>query len=503
MTYTLGIDIGTTNVKCVLFGEGPKAVAEAAYEYPTAFPAPSWAEQDPEHWWEGTIATIRSVLSQSGIDASGIRAVAVSCQSPCALLVDRDGNPLHDALIWMDRRSTDELEFLDRTIGSQRVFEISGNRLDTYFMLSELLWFRRHHPELMEKTYKILQANGYVNLKLTGEFTIDSSNLSLTQINDLKGNCWSRELAEAIDVDPSVLPQVYDCGEVIGYVTRKAAELTGLKAGTPVLAGAVDASVAALEAGVQQNIALEMTGTSSVMLIGLSEPLTTIRLSHLTGVNDHIHYLYGAMSSTGGSLKWFRDTLYGGETRERNAYARMDAEVEEKAPEPAHLLFLPYMAGERAPIWNPDARGVFFGLSMGTSRAQMIRAIMEGAAFALLDNLEEAEKTGLRPQQVYVLGGCSNSDIWLRIKASVINREIIVPCNTLGAPGGLACLMAAFTGEYDTPEQAAAAGFKVAKRFEPVDAWADRYRELYREFKQLYGSVEHNFKSFSALAAIT
>ena len=146
MIYTLGIDIGTTNVKCVLFGEGPKAVAEATYEYPTAFPAPSWAQQNPEHWWEGCIDVIRSVLSQSGIDAAGIKAVAVSCQSPCALLVDRTGKPLHDALIWMDRRSTEEMELLDRTVGAQRIFELTGNRLDTYFMLSELMWLRRHHP---------------------------------------------------------------------------------------------------------------------------------------------------------------------------------------------------------------------------------------------------------------------------------------------------------------------------------------------------------------------
>jgi len=502
MIYTLGIDIGTTNVKCVLFGEGPKAVAEATYEYPTAFPAPSWAQQNPEHWWEGCIAVIRSVLSQSGIDAAGIKAVAVSCQSPCALLVDRTGKPLHDALIWMDRRSTEELELLDRTVGVQRIFEITGNRLDTYFMLSELMWLRRHHPELLDKTHKILQVNGYVNMKLTGEFSIDRSNLSLTQVNDLKENNWSNELLEIIDVDPSITPQVFDCGEVIGCVTRQAAELTGLKAGTPVLAGTVDASVAALEAGVHQDIALEMTGTSSVMLIGVNKPVTTIKLSHLTGIDDNTHYLYGAMSSTGGSLKWFRDALYGGETHEKNAYAHMDAEVVRDAPEPTQLLFLPYMVGERAPIWNPDARGVYFGLGMSTNRAQMIRAVMEGAAFALLDNLEEAEKIGLCPKQFFVLGGCSNSDIWLKIKASVINREIIVPCNTLGAPGGLACLMAAYTGEFDTPEQAAAAGFKAAKRIEPVDAWVPRYRALYQEYKRLYESVEPNFKSFSSFSSI-
>lgn len=502
MTYTLGIDIGTTNVKSVLFAEGPKAIAEAAYEYPTAFPAPSWAQQNPDHWWEGCIATINAVLSKSGIDAAGIKAVAVSCQSPCALLVDRDGKPLHDALIWMDRRSTEELELLDRTVGSQKIFDITGNRLDTYFMLSELLWFKRHHPELLDKTYKILQVNGYVNLKLTGEFSIDRSNFSLTQINDLRGGGWSKELLDAIGVDLSIMPPIYDCSEVIGCVTPEAAKLTGLKAGTPVLAGSVDASVAALEAGVQQNIALEMTGTSSVMLIGVNKPVTTITLSHLTGIDENTHYLYGAMSSAGGSLKWFRDALYGGESREKNAYACMDAEVVRDAPEPTRLLFLPYMVGERAPIWNPAARGVYFGLSMSTNRAQMIRAIMEGASFALLHNLEEAENIGLFPEQLYVVGGCSNSDIWLRIKASVVNREIIVPCNTLGANGGLACLMAAYTGEFETPAQAAAAGFKIAKTVEPVDAWVERYRRQYQEYKRLYESLEPNFKSFSSFCSM-
>ena len=499
MMYTLGIDIGTTNVKCVLFGERIRMVEEAAYEYPTLFPRPSWVEQDPEFWWKGVVVTIKTVLSKSGIDPANIRAIAVSCQSPCALLVDKNGTPLHNALIWMDRRSTEEVKLLDQLVGANRIFEITGNRLDTYFMLPKLMWMLRNHPELIDKTYKVLQANGYVNLKLTGVFSIDYSSISLTQLYDMKNKCWSKEIFDAIGMDSSIMPDIYGCTEVIGGVSEKAAEITGLKPGTPVLGGTVDGTASTLEVGLKDGEAVEMTGTSSVLNIGVTEPVTSMNLSYLNGINEKSAVLFGAMSSTGGCLRWFRDYLYNGKINKNNAYQLMDAEVMKEAPEPSKLIFLPYMAGERAPIWDPNARGVFFGLNMGTSRAQLLRAIMEGACFALRDNLEEAEKLGMNPKKFYVTGGCSNSDIWLKIKASVINREIIVPYKTLGAPGGLACMIAEYTGEYDSAQSAAEDYLKIAKIVKPEKSWIAVYDELYALYKSVYGSLKDEFVKLSKL----
>lgn len=302
MSYTLGIDIGTTNVKCVLFGERISIVSEASYEYPTLFPRPSWVEQDPDFWWKGVVITIRKVLAESDVDPANIKAIAVSCQSPCALLVDKNGTPLHNALIWMDRRSTEEVNLLDLVVGSKRIYEITGNRLDTYFMLPKLMWMSRNHPELINKTYKVLQANGYVNLKLTGVFSIDYSSISLTQLYDMKSKCWSKKIFDAIGLDISIMPDIYGCTEVIGGVSLKAAEITGLKAGTPVLAGTVDGTAATLEVGLKDGEAVEMTGTSSVLNIGVRRPVTSINLSYLNGINEKSAVLFGAMSSTGGCL---------------------------------------------------------------------------------------------------------------------------------------------------------------------------------------------------------
>ena len=284
MSYSIGIDIGTTTVKCILFGEKAKVVAEAGKEYGTLLPEPSWAQQNPDDWWRAVVECIRVILAKSWVDAEDIRVISVSSQAPAVLPVTREGKPLHDALIWMDRRSVEEYEIIKETVGAKRVFEITGNRLDTYFTLTELMWFIRNHPEIMEKCHKVLQVNGYVNYKLTGEFTIDDTHASLTQLYDVHRDCWSRELLDAVGADVDLMPRVYDCMAPIGHVSAEAAELTGLSTGTVVLAGAVDATAAGLEMGVYSGGRVaEMTGTSSVVLIGFDSLVTGEELSYLKG----------------------------------------------------------------------------------------------------------------------------------------------------------------------------------------------------------------------------
>lgn len=490
MACTIGVDIGTTNVKSILFGERSVILAQAGKEYNTCFPRPSWAQQNPEDWWMGTVETIREVLEESRIDPHEVKVISVSSQAPTMLPVDREGKPLHDALIWMDRRGTRELEMLDKTIGGDRIFDITGNRLDTYFMLSELAWFCRNRPELLDRTHKFLQVNGYVSFKLSGVFSIDYPHVSLTQLYDLNQKCWSKELFDAAGADISMMPDIYGCDQPLGTITGEAAALTGLSPSTVVLGGAVD-SVAALEAGVYTSGAVEMTGTSSVLFIGCDHLVTDERLSHLNGIDEHSNLLYGAISTTGGCLKWYRDTIYNGP--QEDEYKHIDSLIENDAADPSGIIFLPYMAGERAPIWDPNARGTFIGLSLSTTRAQLARAIMEGSCFALRDNLEVIESTGIRADEVYNTGGCANSDIWLRIKASIIGRPIVLPVANLGAPGGLAYIMSAYLGEYKTPLDAAKDCIRIKKIIEPVPEWTRIYDELYPRFKSAYQSLRDDF----------
>lgn len=500
MRYSIGIDIGTTTVKCILFTEGAKVVAEAGREYKTLLPKPSWAQQNPDDWWNAVVESIKTILAKSQVKAEEIKVISVSSQAPAVIPMSREGRPLHDALIWMDRRSTEECEIIRDRIGEKRVFEITGNRLDTYFTLTELMWFIRKHPEIMEKCYKVLQVNGYINYRLTGEFTIDATHATLTQLYDVRQKCWSRELLQAVGAKEDLMPRICDCMEPIGHVSRAAAGLTGLSTDTVVLGGAVDATAAGLEMGVYAGGRVaEMTGTSSVVLIGFEGLVTGEGLSYLRGREENSTLLYGAMNTAGGSLRWFRDALFGGETMENDAYVRMNQEIEKTAPDPGRMIFLPYMAGERAPIWDPDARGTFIGLNLNTCRGEMMRAIMEGTCFALRNNLDQAVDMGIPIRDIICCGGCSKSDIWLKIKASVIKKEIRIPEVNLGAPGGLSYINAAYLGEYRTPEEASDAFLKIRKTVEPVEAWIPVYEEMYQIYLESYQALKEQFKALAAV----
>lgn len=500
MNYSIAVDIGTTTVKAILFGEGPSVVAEASREYATMHPKPSWAEQDPDAWWHGTAESIRRLLEKSGVNPEDIRVISVSSQSPAVLPVDKEGKPLRPALIWMDRRSTEEHAILKEKLGERHVFDLTGNRLDTYFTLTELMWCIRHEPAVMEKCHKLLQVNGYVNQKLTGVFSIDISNATLTQYFDVHKECWSSELLAAIGADRAWMPDVYQCMEPLGNVCSSAAAQTGLSTKTVVLAGAVDATAAALEIGINKGGKVaEVTGTSSLVLVGFDELVTTYDLCYLRGRKPGSTVLYGPVNTAGGSLKWFRNHLYDRESQDDSAFDRINAEIEAKTDSPSGLIFLPYLTGERAPIWDPDARGTFIGLHMNTSRAQIMRSIMEGTSFALQDNLMTAHGAGFSYQDIISCGGCTKSDIWLKIKASVIDRPIHIPEVNLGAQGGLSYINAAWMGEFDSPEEASEKCFRVKKTVEPVPEWVEPYKEIYEIYKESYQALKPQFRALARL----
>lgn len=500
MQYSLAIDIGTTNVKAVLLGPGPTEIADAGYEYKTKIPKPSWAQQDPNDWWSGVVKAIHTVLAKSGVNPEEIKVISVSSQAPCVLPVDREGRPLHDALIWMDRRSRKEIEILKERLGEERNYEINGNKLDSYFAVSEALWMVRNHPEVMEKCYKLLQVNGYINMKLTGEFTTDASHASLCGFCDIRKRQWSEEIVKAAGLTLDLLPPIYNCMDPIGHVSERAAKETGLSERTIVLAGAVDATAAAIEVGVYKDgKAAEMTGTSSVLIVGYEQLVTSKDLSYLEGIYKDTVVLFSAMNTAGGSLKWFRDNLFGGETLENDAYDRINKEIEAGTNGPSKIIYLPYLTGERSPIWDPDARGSFIGINMETTRAEIERAIMEGACFALQHNLENAYKMGVPIEKLIVCGGCTKSDIWLKIKASVIDKELIVPKVSHGATGGLAYMNAAYMGEYASPEEACEANFKIKKTVEPVKEWVDTYKQLYHVYRESYISLKNQFAELARI----
>lgn len=498
MNYLIGIDIGTTNVKSVLFAEDGTKIAECGKEYPLYLVKAGWAEQNPEDWWQAAVETISCVVRDSGVEKRRIAGIGVSSQAPTLIPIDKQGNVLRNGLIWMDRRSQPETDFLEREIGSVKVKSITGNRIDPYYLSSKILWFKRNEPELYKKTYKILQINGYINYKLTGAVTTDIAHASLMGVYDVRRNQWSEELAELIGYDTELFPQVYQNDHIIGTVCESAAKQTGLSTSTAVICGTVDGSAATLEAGaVDIGDAVEMTGTSTVLNICTDEwrdPGLLFEMYH--GLKD-ILMLCGANSTTGACLKWYRDNLYhkeGCEEKEgESSFDAMNRLASKAKPGSNKLIFLPYMAGERSPIWDSYARGAFFGLSLNTGKADMIRAILEGSAFGLRHNIDEAKKIGAPIKELRSVGGGSKSDIWLKIKASVLNMPIVVPDISTGAPFGDAIICGTGLGLYEDPGKFAKEAAKIKKIIEPDSNWSERYNELYEIYLNLYQNTKRDF----------
>ena len=481
----LAIDIGTTNVKCVVFTKNAMPIGEAVSEYQTHSLGNNQVEQCAQDWWEGTKSAIQKALAQSSIPASRVTQIAVSSQAPTMLPVNKAGIPLSGALIWMDRRSEPQCQQISEQFSPDTIFKITGNTIDPFYTLSELLWFKQTDPRAYEQTYCILQANGYVNYCLTGEFSLDEVHASITQGYDITRHTWSDDILDGLGISKSIFPRVYKSYEVIGGVSPAASAQTGLSPGTPVLAGTVDGAAAAIEGGVSQHgTAVEMSGTSSVLLIDSGYPHTTQKLTYMYSAIPNHHLLLGCISTTGGALKWFRDSLYIPNTA--NVYQMMSEEVENEAANPTDLIFLPYLAGERAPIWDSNAKGIFAGITFQTSRADMLRAIMEGASFTLKDNATEAQKAGAHINKMRAVGGSTNSDIWMRIKASVMGMPIEIPKSNLGAPGGLMAIMSYALGEASSIQEAADSMFEIDRTVEPVREWVPHYEDQFGIFKDIY-----------------
>jgi xylulokinase len=409
-------------------------------------------------------------------------------------------------MIWMDRRAEAEAVRLTELLGAAEIHRITGNRPDAFYVAARLLWLRNHEPEILKRTWKFAQVNGYLNYRLTGRLTMDPSHAVLLQLRHYATGAWSEALCSACGVDPAQFPEVMEAHRVQGEVTVEAAEATGLKAGTPVVAGTVDSPPAALEAGVvEPGIAAEMTGTSTVVIMpndrGLTEPALIAMPHCLPG----IHLLLGAMVASGGCLRWFRDQLGQPEVQtameqRADAFDLLTKQAAQAGPGSEGVIFLPYMMGERSPVWHTNARGVFFGLSLATGKAALVRSILEGAAFALRHNVEVAVRAGAEVREMRSVGGCSRSDLWNQIKADVLGLPLLLPRTSVGSPFGAAILAGMGAGAFPDVRRSLLEMVQFDRRFEPNPANHERYTEIYQVYRDIY---EHLKGDFDRAAAIT
>jgi xylulokinase len=502
----LGIDAGTSSVKAVLLDLRGNLCAVRQAEYPLHHIRPAWVEQDPEDWWRATCKAVGEALAEVPHGRDRILGLAVSSQAPTLLPLDRSGRPLRPAMIWMDRRAESEAAQLSGLLGAEEIHRITGNRPDAFYVAARLLWLRNHEPGILKRTWQFSQVNGYINYRLTGRLTMDPAHAVLLQMRHYATGEWSAALCSACGVDPAQFPEVVEGHGVQGEVTAQAAAATGLRAGTPVMAGTVDSPAAALEAGVAEpGIAVEMTGTSTVVIMpndrGLTEPALIAMPHALPG----IHLLLGAMVSSGGCLRWFRDQLGQPEVqaameRGADAFDLLTRQAAQVGPGSEGVIFLPYMMGERSPLWHTNARGLFFGLSLATGKAALVRSLLEGAAFALRHNVEVAVRAGAQVREMRSVGGCSRSDLWNQIKADVLGLPLLLPRTTAGSPFGAAILAGMGVGAFPDIRQSLVEMVHLDRRFEPNQANHETYSQTYRVFRDIY---EHIKGDFDRAAAIT
>ena len=487
----LGLDIGTTGAKALLFDMEGRPQSSGQSEYPLSHPRPGWAEQDPRDWWEATCLALRQALSGVKDGANRVAGVAVSSQAPTMLPVTSDGFPLRPAIIWMDRRSESEARRIRETLGALFIEQTTGNRADAFYVAPKILWFREHEPGLFAQTRFFIQANGYIGWKLTARFGMDNVHAALLQLREYATGDWSQSLCEICGVEPAQFPPVLAGYECLGEVTEAASRATGLRVGTPVMAGTVDGAAAALEAGaVAAGSAAEMTGTSTVLLMTGDQAMIEPAFIAMPHALPGLHLLLGAISCSGASLRWFRDQLGGGPGIK---YDQLTSEASEVAPGSQGVIFLPYLMGERSPLWDTNARGVFFGITLSTTRGALVRSILEGVSFALKHNLEVARSAGLMVNAISSVGGGTQSELWNQIKADVLGIPVRVPQMSCGAPFGDAILAGVGLGAYADPRGSIRGMIGDRAVYGPDARRQQKYDDIYKIYRSIYIQLKDTF----------
>ena len=484
MSLVLGVDVSTTATKAVLQdGEGTVA-AVGSSEYPYETPNPLWSEQDPSLWWDAVGVAIRAALDEAGVDGSAVEAVGLTGQMHGLVALDARDEVLRPAILWNDQRTQAECDLIRELVGRERLIATTGNDALTGFTAPKLLWVKRNEPDVWRAIAHVLLPKDLVRLRLTGEHAVDKADGSGTILFDLADRDWSTDIVETLRIDREWLPETFEGPAPTGAVTESAAAATGLKAGTPVVAGGGDQSAAAVGLGsVAPGISSLSLGTSGVLFATTDGPAIEPegRLhAFCHAVPDRWH-LMGVMLSAAGSLRWYRDALA--------PDAGFDELVEEAAQAPpgsGGLLFLPYLTGERTPHPDPLAKGAFVGLTVNHGRAHLTRAVLEGVAFGMRDMLGLMTGAGLPAMsEIRATGGGVRSALWRQILADVLGAAIVTTSNAEGAAQGAATLAAVGVGWFDSVEAACAALVRVGDRTEPSEAVGtyprayDRYRELY------------------------
>ena len=506
MRYVIGLDVGTTGTKTVLTNQEGTVEARAVAEYPLLSPKPGWAEQDPHHWWQACLDTLREVVTSSGVDPQDIVGIGLTGQMHGSVFLDRNNDVVRPPILWCDQRTAKQCNFITGKIGASRLIELVSNPALTGFTAPKILWLRDNEPANYAKVVKILLPKDYIRFRLTGEFATEVSDASGTLLFDVRNRRWSTEVLSELDIPADFMPRCYESPEVTGTLTREVAEQVGLKAGIPVVGGGGDQAAGAVGNGiVRQGVISATVGTSGVVF-AFSDKVT---LDPEGRVHTFCHavpgawHVMGVMLSAGGSLRWYRDTFA---LEEKSVAALAGRDPYEYITEQAGtapvgsegLIFLPYLTGERTPHADPYARGVLFGLSLRHTKAHVARAILEGVAYGMRDSLEIIKQMGVPITEIRASGGGARSRLWRQIQADISGVPMVTINVDEGPAYGAALLAAVGAGLFGSVEEACDASISVCDRVEPSKEASAIYEKYYSVYRDLYPALKTHFREIAA-----
>jgi len=507
MKLFLGIDIGTSGVKALLIDEQGNIQASAMVEYPIYTPFPLWSEQEPEDWWKGTIEVLHQLVQQVGNRSKQICAIGLTGQMHGAVFLDKQDRVIRRALLWNDQRTSKECEQITGIIGRERLIQIAGNPALTGFQAPKILWLRNNEPEAYEKLAKVLLPKDFIRYKLTGEYASDCSDAAGALLLDLKKRDWSREILEKLSIPISWLPKVYEGSQITGTLMPGIADLLGIPAGIPVVAGGGDNAAAAVGTGiVRQGLVSSSIGTSGVIFAhsdGLSfDPEGRLHtFCHAVPMKNH---LMAVTLSAGNSFRWLRDTfreIVPTTSEEGIGYSELTALASKVDVGSEGLIFLPFLNGERTPHLDPYATGAFVGLTSRHTAGHIARAVMEGVVFSLMDGLEIMRTMGVPIDQVRAIGGGGKSDLWCQMQADVFGCEVVNLEVEEGPAYGAALLAIAADQDADGVSRISEECVRTKTARHPINKHNSRYQQYYAVYRDLYRSLKDDMHKLTSLAS--
>lgn len=514
MKCVLGIDVGTTGAKALLVSETGDTTASASVSYPLLTPRPNWTEQNPQTWWEATVSAIHTCLDKACSATSSkieVIAIGLSGQMHGSVFLGNHGKVLRPAILWNDQRTEPQCREITRTVGFDRLIELTFNRALAGFTAPKILWLRQNEPDAYARISKVLLPKDYIRYRMTGVFATEVSDASGTLLFNVAERRWSEEMLQALDIPRKLLPDCFESPAISGYISKESAKVLGLTEGTPVVGGGGDQAAGAVGNGiVRRGLASCVIGTSGVIFWHSDKPA----FDPLGRLHSFCHavpgkwHLMGVTLSAGGALRWFRDALCQDEIAEAklkgtSPYEIIDQKAASVPPGSEGLVFLPYLAGERTPYADANARGAFLGLSLRHTKAHMARAVLEGVTMSLKDCLELGNELGVSTTKIYLSGGGARSAYWQQLAADIFEIEVARIGVDEGPAYGAAILAAVGVGLFKSVEDACAKLIHTVDLKSPDSARSQVYRRLYALYQPLYRTLKEFFAHDAAFVEKT